>query len=212
VADAVAFGKPFVSRLLRSEFLTMYYALYGGRREPPETLGQQRFTYHVKTGAVGMLIGFTVFQLPEIPLLHWLLAKWSPLAAWLITLLSCYGLALGPALANAMKHKPVLLDEQRLLIQLSLIYEAEIPLSDIADVRTLSWRDEGQSLSKRCLKAHMMASPNLEIRLRRELIAHRMFGLQQRFSQVRLYVDEPQNLLAALQQGQDKAVKLPLNT
>lgn len=201
VADAVAFGKPALGRMLRSEFLTLYYALFGARREPQATPGQQRFTYHLKTGAVGMLIGFTVFQLPEIPLLHVLLAQWSPPLAWLLTGLSCYGLALGPALAHAMKHRPILLDEQRLLLQMSLVYEAEIPLAVIADVRALSWRDTPEPLPSRCLRAHMLAGPNLEIRLHHELVAQRMFGLRQRFDQVRLYVDEPQQLLSALQQA-----------
>ena len=206
VADAVAFGKPALSRVLRSEFLTLYYALFGARREPQATPGQQRFTYHLKTGAVGMLIGFTVFQLPEIPLLHLLLAQWSPALAWLLTGLSCYGLALGPALAYAMKHRPILLDDRRLLLQMSLVYEAEIPLAAIAEVRAVGWRDDTEPLPARCLRAHMLAGPNLEIRLQHELIAQRMFGWRQRFDRVRLYVDEPQQLLNALQQAREGAM------
>lgn len=200
LARAAAFNNAILAKALANEMLVFYYAIWGGFRAPEERPGQQRFSYHIKTGAIGMLVGLSAFQLMEIPFFHLLLSHWYPTAAWIITALSIYGLILGPAIGFAMKHRAIVLDEQGLHLQMSLLLSADIPLTSIAQVRALSWRDEVDELPSHCLRAHMMTSPNIEIQLQHELLATRMYGRQQRFNSVRLYVDEPARFIAALRQ------------
>ena len=132
-----------------------------------------------------------------MPLLHWLLSQWSLLAAWIVTAISIYGLTFAPALAVALRHRPILLRRDRLLLQLSLAYEADLPVAMISQCRGLHWRDELPKGGKP-LKLHLMSAPNVLIELAQPQQALRMFGLRQRYDRVHLYVDEPERFVAAV--------------
>ena len=120
-----------------------------------------RFSYH---RAVAPLVwALVAVGVVELAVTHLLVALWHPAAAVLVSLLTLGGLLWLIRAMLMMKHRPVLLDRERLVMQVGTIRRVAIPLRDIAGLRP--WIDSSAMKQRSVLNLALLAYPNLVVDL-----------------------------------------------
>jgi len=120
-----------------------------------------RFAYH---RAVAPLVwALVAVGLVEMTVTHLLVALWSHTAALALSVLTLGGLVWLVRALLAMKHRPVLLDRERLILQVGTIHRVDIPLQAIAGLRPSI---EHAAMKRRSvLNLALLAYPNLVVDL-----------------------------------------------
>lgn len=133
-ALAAAFGQGLATEAFASEAAVPLYAFGRGR----EALDQTAFGYRSRSGYGSLAAGIGIAALVELGLGHVLLLHYTgPTAALVHLVLSLYGALWLVADFRAMHARPIRLDSDHLLVRCGLRWTAEVPISQIAEVRRL---------------------------------------------------------------------------
>ncbi|MEM6326066.1 MAG: hypothetical protein AAF791_03015 [Bacteroidota bacterium] len=134
-ALAAAVGPGLVTEALATEAVVPLYAL-GRGREPRD---EDAFGYRARSGYVATCSAIGLVALVELGLGHFLLLRYVGETAALTHLaLSLYGGLWLIADLRAMRARPIRLSADRLLIRCGLRWTAEVPVSQIVEVRRLT--------------------------------------------------------------------------
>ncbi|HYU34569.1 MAG TPA: hypothetical protein VEW48_20660 [Thermoanaerobaculia bacterium] len=188
-------GANLLSDVLAFEIAICHHALAGWRTRPvssPET-----FTYHRRVAYGAILGALMLVMIPETIGLHVLLQRWNATAAWVLTVLSIYGVFWLLGLYQAVRLRPIRIEEDRLLIRIGLKWRVEVPFQDVAAVEILRG---GTVLPKRkdFLRAVVLGDARYLLTLKRPATAEGPYGIRRRVEQIAFTVDEPQRFEAAL--------------
>ena len=175
-------------RALGIELAVFYYAFVGPRLRRP--LQSNEFSYTEKSGLAGLLFGLGFVTVVEGFLVHVLLRQWTPKAAWIFTALHLYGLVWLTAAYQAARLRPVVVEEERLLLRTSLLWTAEIPRALLASVTPIKQRPPDKTV----LRAAFGDDPKLLLTLHEPLAVRGLLGMRKTVTQIALYVDEPDTL------------------
>lgn len=188
-------GANLLSDALAFEIAICHCALAGWRARPVSS--PATFTCHRRV-AYGAIMGALLLVLvAETIGLHLLLQRWSPAAAWVLTALSIYSAFWLLGLYQAVRLRPIRIEEDRLLIRIGLKWRVEVPFEDVAACELLRG---GTVLPKRkgLLRAVVLGEPRYLLRLTRPALAEGPYGIRRRVEQIAFTVDEPQRFEAAL--------------
>lgn len=173
-----------------SELAVLYYALFSWRAVAPAPPARTlHFSYHRKSNWASILAALLMIVAAEGFAVHFLIARWSNIAAWVLTASSVYGAVWLIGDYRAMCLRPIRIDEDALHIRLGLRWSARIPLCDIARVDSPGL-DFVPQKSSGYLRSTVIGEPELLISLKHENIADGLFGLKKRFRQVGVAPDE----------------------
>lgn len=148
------------------------------------------FAYH--RAIAPMMWVFVGLASVEVVVVHGLLAVWLPWLALILSIVTVAGIGWLVLAIGSMKHRPVLIDDERVLMRVGRIKAISVPLANIAAVRREIARAE---IDRRTLDLGLIAHPNVVLVLRhpqpvgrREVhaVAHRL--------------DDPAAFVAALEQ------------
>jgi len=121
------------------------------------------FPYH--RSLAPMMGVFLALAFIELAVVHFLVALWRPWVALLLSLFSLATIAWLIALIRSFKRLPVRIAGETLIMRAGTLHRVDIPLSDIAGLRT-AWN--AASLKQReVLNLAMIAYPNIVLDLRR---------------------------------------------
>jgi hypothetical protein len=187
-----------VLRLLGVELAVIYYAFSRPRRRAP-VAGE--LSYTEKSGVGGLLLGLGLLVAMEGLSVHLLLRGWSTRAAWVHAGLNVYALVWLVAAFRAARLRPLVLSPARLLVRTSLFWTVAIPREHIASVAFIEEMPRGKGV----LRAAFGAAPNLLLTLSEQVQARGPLGIERSVARVALYVDEPEQLEAALSTGTGEA-------
>lgn len=194
-----------VKALLKSEFLIWYFALFSRNsndrcQEGRQTYPDGHFSYHHLSGAPSLIICLVAVMLVETPFSHFIIEQFfSPTISWIKTGLSLYSVIGFLGLAFAMRHKPVKLKNQRLLLQTSLLWRIDIPFNNIDSVTALSWQQQ-ESVKYKRRNICFMSAPSLEIRLKTPQILSGPFGIKQKVSIIWFDLDNKAAFITSLRE------------
>ena len=180
-------------RILGLELVVLYYAFVGPRTRPVSN--PNTFSYTEKSGLGGLLFALGFVTVVEGLVVHFLLRQWRPVAGWIFTGLHAYTLLWLSAAYQAARLRPILLTETTMLLRLSLLWTAEIPLEQVARVESIKERPQGQEI----LRAAFGDDPRLLLTLKAPFPIRGLLGVSKTVTQIALYVDEPERLRSALQ-------------
>lgn len=128
--------------LLKDEFNVIFYALFAKHFKAP-VANHRLFSYAKSSNAKDMFWVVLVAQLPTLPFVHFMMDNIGhPLAAWLVTLLTLWSVVYYYAQIEAIKHLPIEMTDTRLLFRFGLSWSADIPLSDIVEIKALTPSDK----------------------------------------------------------------------
>ncbi len=183
---------PAVAEALAFELAVLAYA-FGPRRAPYAPAGAAAFGYDQRTpyGPVVAALGLVV--LAETVPFHFLIARWSPRAAWLVTAFGLYTLIYLIADWRATRARPILLDAETLLIRTGIRWTVRVPRTSISRIERRAPRGD-----EKPLRAALLGGANLWLHLADPVEAIGAYGRKRRVTTIALAVDEPDRLLADL--------------
>ena len=99
----------------------------------------------------------------EVVVVHGLLAVWLPWLALTLSIVTVAGIGWLVLAIGSMKRRPVLIDDERVLMRVGTIKAISVPLANIAAVRGEIARAE---IDRRTLDLGLIAHPNVVLVLR----------------------------------------------
>ena len=180
-----------VAAILVTEISVVYYGFVHWRKKK---LKKDEFSYHVKSTSLSIIVGFLMVILIETFAVHFLLLKWSSVAAWILTILSAYTALQIFALARSISKRPIKVDVKmkELILRFGFFSEWSVPLHKIREVE-LSNKDLPED------KSVVPFSPlggltehNVILHFNKEEQFSGFYGLKKKASSLAIYVDDTQ--------------------
>lgn len=207
-------GSPRIGDIMGSEFAVFYYAFapaaacqtasapasYTPPTPSPFPSIPSRsasFSYARATGAIPVISAFLICMVAEGVGLHFLVAHWSPMTAWILTGLSAYTMLQLFAHMRAMKARPVRLEDSRLILRNGLAADVSIDLANIEEI-TLTSRTSPKEKALKLALFGPLESHSVRIKLRQPVTVIRMFGVRRNAGILLVALDEPGKLISQL--------------
>ncbi|GAB2570569.1 hypothetical protein [Spirosoma areae] len=183
---ATVFGERMAGAVL-GEILTLYYALLGWWLSSDVPAGAKTVTIHRQSGQTALLVGLLLVGAIEGVAVHLLLSRWSPTAAFWVTILSGYGLLFFVADAIATVKRPSYLTDNQVRIRLGIRWRAIIPRSAIAQVSLLHEKPVKQP---DLLNGAFLTTPNVLLTFSKPVSFLGPYGLKKGVSRFAFFVDD----------------------
>lgn len=170
-----------------TEIAVFYYGfVYWKKRK----LAENEFSYHKESGSVALFFVLILLVGVEITPIHHLLAKWNMIAAWILTILSIYSGIQVFGYAKSLMKRPIKITKDTLLLRYGIMHEAEIPLTEIKEIRlsTKSFTKEDNILRFALLGE--LESHNVIIETHTKQTLRGLFGIKKSFTKLALHVDK----------------------
>ena len=202
-------GNERAGDVLGSELAVFYYAVAGRRKKAlvgsgaNKEPGDVQFSYARASGAEPVLGVFLMAMLAEGIGLHFLMARWSVMTAWILTGLSAYTILQLYAHMRAMKARLIEVKEGRLYLRNGLAADVCVRINDIEEITLTTRTVSGEEALKLALFG-ALEGHTVRIRLRQPVTVVRMFGIRRRASVLLFAVDEPEALKEAIVAKQKK--------
>jgi len=164
---------------------------YGFINWKTREINKNEFTYHKNSGTPALLGGFIMIIGIETFALHFLLARWSIVTAWILTLLSVYTAIQTLGFAKSLSKRPISINNDSLTLKYGILNEVEIPFSDIDKIELSSKSLEKGKLTKTLSPLGELESHNVIIYLKKENELIGLYGIKKKFNTLGLHIDEP---------------------
>jgi hypothetical protein len=195
-ACAEVVGKSRVAEMLGYELSVLYYALFCWRKRPPAANGVA-FSYH-RRGSYGAIVAALLLVFPiEMVAVHYGLQTWSRTAAWIVTALELYGVLWLIGDYQAVRLRPLLVDEDVLRVCLGLRWTLAIPYAQIRQARPRG-RGEVFAGTANDLRAALLVDPQLILELDGPVVARGLYSITKNVTRVGLAVDDVEGLKGVL--------------
>ena len=172
---------------LVTEIAVFYYGfIYWKKRE----LKENEFSYHKNSGTVTLLIAIIGIVAIETIVLHILLAKWSNLAAWILTFLSIYTSIQIFGFMKSMFKRPIAIEKNKLVLRYGIMNETTIYFNDIDSIEITSNDIELNNETRKLSFLGELESHNVIIRLNKENELIGLYGFKKKYKNLILYVDD----------------------
>ncbi|MBL7996242.1 hypothetical protein JNM05_12805 [bacterium] len=164
--------------IFATEISVIYYGFFGwnGKKE----MGKEtEFSYHKKSGYGAVVGTFFFLILIETFSLHLVLNHWSSTAAWVLTLLSMYGIIFMFADYNAARKRPILIGDHELQIRIGFRWFISIPLENIRSVQAGAGKNNS---GKDYFKLALIGRENIIVDLNETVTALGLYGISKKFT------------------------------
>ncbi|HDR6312618.1 TPA: hypothetical protein QCU60_004613, partial [Bacillus cereus] len=181
-----------------TECKLIYYAFLSWRVKVPE--GESVYSYHKKTGAIGVYIMIIHATLIESIGFHYLLHQWNPVIAWILLILNVYAMFYFLAEIQAMRKNPIIVAEEKIIIQIGLGKKIVIPFTQIDEIsfyKGVLLKKEKEVLDATVME-FIKEPPTFEITLKEPVKALLLYGFSKTVSRVHLNVDEEREFYDAV--------------
>ncbi|PEX81463.1 hypothetical protein [Bacillus cereus] len=185
--------------IILTECKLIYYAFLSWRVKVSES--EFTYSYHKKTGAIGVYIMIIHATLIESIGFHYLLHQWNPVIAWILLILNVYAMIYFLAEIQAMRKNPIVVTKEQVIIQIGLGKKVVLPFTQIDNIAFY----KGELLKKKekeVLDATVMEfikePATFEITLKEPIEAQLLYGFSKTVSRVHLNVDEERKFYDAV--------------
>jgi hypothetical protein len=180
------------ARLVATELRVMRFALGGWWKKTPVE-DARTFSMH-RRSHYGTVVGVFLFLMAgESAGLHFLLLRWSAIAAWISTISTLWLGVWMVGDAQALRLQPLRIGDDALELAVGIRWRARIPWSAVREVALA----DGAALTRRTLKATAAGAADVRIALHHPLEAHGLFGQVRQFDALLVSVDRAPEFVAA---------------
>lgn len=131
-----------ILRFLYAEQRIWIYALSRALPVQTDFAGDQHFSYAKQNGNASTMFGMCIANLAPTPILHFVIAQFSPSLAWVTTAAVLLSSLFMWAEYRATLARPVSLSEDTLILRYGTRTDRKIALSEIRSARILSLKDK----------------------------------------------------------------------
>lgn len=171
-----------------TEVAVFYYGFINWKTRE---INDNEFTYHKRSGTLALFYAFILIIGIETIAIHFLLIRWSLIAAWILTALSIYTAIQVFGFAKSLAQRPISINQDSLTLKYGILNEVEIPFSDIDKVELSSKSLEKNELTKTLSPLGELESHNVIIHLKKENDLVGLYGMKKRFILLGLHIDAP---------------------
>ncbi len=186
-------GVPVVLSIVVNEVSTVRYGLFFWLGGPEVLPGQKSFTTHRQSGYGAVWTVLLIVLLLETVGLHFLLWRWSPVAAFVSTGLSIYSIVFFVADLASMVKRPIVFYHDQLLFRIGIRWNATIARENI--VRLTAIRDFDKAREKDTLLCAPANVPNLLLELHAPVAVIGFFGIRRHTKRFAFHADDPAGLI-----------------
>jgi len=188
---------PRVVPFILTEVSVIHYGLVAWRKRFLSQPGRRVFTYHVNSGYGAIMSVFLFLILVETTLLHVVLLPLVAPLAWILIILSVYGVIFLLADYNSARLRPIRIEDELLHVRIGLRWRITIRMEDISRIDVTSMDIENK---EKLLKAVLIPGHNVVIGLRRSYLAKGLYGITKEFDRITLAVDDINGFVEAINQ------------
>ncbi|MGK7389177.1 MAG: hypothetical protein ACNS60_02460 [Candidatus Cyclobacteriaceae bacterium M2_1C_046] len=171
-----------------TEVAVIYYGFINWKNR---RLQENEFSYHKNSGTPALFGVFILLIGIETVALHFLLALWSSLAAWILTGLSLYTAIQVLGFAKSLSQRPISINGDILSLKYGILNEAEISLSDIDHIELSAKPLIKNKLSRALSPLGEIESHNIILHLKKEKELTGLYGMKKKFKIIAFHIDEP---------------------
>ncbi|MCW9132230.1 hypothetical protein OF830_14985 [Bacillus paramycoides] len=186
--------------IILTECKILYYAFFSWRVKVPES--EFTYSYHKKTGAIGVYIMIIHATLIESIGFHYLLHQWNQIVAWILLILNVYAIFYFLAEIQAMRKNPIIVTDENVIIQIGLGKQIVIPFTQIDNISFNKGKPLTKEEEKEVLDATVMEfikePATFEITLKEPIKAQLLYGFSKTVSRVHLNVDDERKFYDAV--------------
>lgn len=187
-----------VDKILAFEISVIYYGFVNWKERK---LQANEFSYHKKTGTIAVLAILIGIIWIETAVIHLLLQRWSPLAAWILTVLSLYSGFQVFGMLRSLPKRPIRIEENALLLRYGIMSEATIPLNDIDAVVLSSKQQNFDHTTRKLSPLGDLESHNVLIHLKNQTTLEGLYGFKKTCTTVALHIDEKERFKLAVERA-----------
>ena len=188
-------GNEKAGNILSSEIAVFYYALGGRKYRNIDYL--QTFSNYRENGIILVLGSFLCLFMMETIGVHFLLALWKPVVAWVFTILSLYTCLQLFAHIRAIRSRPTRIGASALELHNGLAADVTIEFDNIEKiVFTKKKPDGGEQVRLALLNG--LEPHNVVIWLRKAIIVTKIFGIQKKADVIVFHIDRPKEFVQSL--------------
>jgi hypothetical protein len=170
-----------------TEIAVFYYGFFYWRKR---VLKENEFSYHKESGSITILVALLLIIAVETVTLHVLLAKWSNIAAWILTFISIYsGLQIFGFLKSIFK-RPITIENNKLFLRYGIMTETTIDIHDIERIEVSSKDLELDNETRMLSFLGTLESHNIILHLKEEHTLVGLYGIQRKFKRLALFIDD----------------------
>jgi hypothetical protein len=182
-----AFKSKLVGKLFGAELAMIHYAFFNWKST---TKSKNEFNYHNENGTLSLLAGVMMVIVFETIGAHFLIAKWSSSAAWILTILSIYTFVMLFAHLKAIMKRPHQLNNDSIDLKLGLFGTAKIPLDQIEKIEfTSNISDEVQDEACQFTPLGSMESFNTVLYLKDKIDCEFIYGIKRKYKTILISLD-----------------------
>lgn len=189
-----AVGSNIGAEILSTEISLVYYAAAGWHHPAPADASA--FSVHRRSGYATVAGVLVVVMAAETVGLHLLLSRWSPVAAWVLTLTSLYGLVWILADYQAIRLRPVQLGAHSLDIRVGIRWSVRVPFRAVEGLYRVAQRPPDRKEA-----GYVRAVPSGDARyyvtLHEPVEVRGAYGIRRQATKIGFTVDEPERFEAA---------------
>ena len=166
-----------------------YYALCTWRKTSEEAANRFAFSYHRRSGYGTVVTAILVAMGVELIGLHLLLYLWQPVAAWVMTALSAYGIVWIVGDLQAVRHRPIRIEDDALLVRIGLRWTVRVPFAQIQAVYPAGKKPPARKATG-YLNAVLVGKPTHLVVCTEPVMAQGLYGMQKRVTTIGFALDD----------------------
>ena len=167
--------------------ISVFY--YGFVHWKNRELAENEFSYHKESGTITLLVAIIFIIAIETFVLHILLAKWSVVAAWILTWVSIYSGVQLFGFLRSMYKRPIAINNGKLFLRYGIMNETIINMDDIDSIELSSKDIELNNETRKLSFFGELENHNVIIRLKAENILNGLYGTRRKYRNLVLHVD-----------------------
>lgn len=179
---------------LTFEIAVFYYAVISWKAKR----GENTFTYYKESGIVALLLVIIFLVAVETLVVHILIASWSEIFAWILTIISAYFLVQVFAHLKALFQRPIEVKGDKIFLRNGIFSDVVIDLENIEKIENTSAPFEKEKGTSKLALLGDLEQHNLKIVLKDEAVLHGFYGIKTKVKTLYLFVDEIENFRTAI--------------
>lgn len=169
-----------------TEISVFYYGfIYWKKRK----LEEGEFSYHKESGSISLLIALIFIIGVETITIHFLVAKWNIVLAWVLTFLSIYSSIQIIGFVKSMIKRPISIENNKLFLRYGIMNETTINLSDIDSIEISSKDITTDKETRKLSILGELEGHNIIIKLKKENTLFGLYGIKRTYKNLAFYVD-----------------------
>lgn len=191
-------GSEKAGNILSSEIAVFYYALVGRKYRKTDHL--QTFSNYRENGIILVLGTFLCLFMIEAIGVHFLIALWQPVVAWVFTILSLYTCLQLFAHIRATRSRPTRIGATALELRNGLAADVTIEFDKIDEI-VLSKKISTDGLQVKLALLNGLEPHNVVIRLKETIVVTKIFGIKKKADVILFHIDCPVQFVQSVEKA-----------